>query len=384
MNTLTTMLDAALTKLILNHPFYATLALRNPIEMRDSAWFTQTAGFPALGATDGRSIFLNHERAHEMTNDQLVGLLQHEVEHIARLHSHRMGAREVKKWNIACDHVINLSIKEAGGVLPSGGLYDPQYKGKSEEQVYVLLEDPKGGGIGMPGEAGDGEDEIDALLPPPADFTNDEAESVRESVVQAANIARARGKMPGHMQYLLDQLAPPSKDWRQELDEFVTATCTSDYSWARPNRMYVAQSVYLPGLASIDQMGALAVIIDTSGSVSVAELQQYFGDLCAAVEAVNPLALHVVYVDSEVSKVESFDHPGDAEVRSVAARYGGGGTDMTVGLDWVDENIPDVAATIVFTDGGTPFGSERRYPVLWAISDNVEAPWGRTIRIPRN
>lgn len=370
-----TRLDSALTQLVVNHPFYASIALRNPVETRDSAWFVQAAGFPAVGATDGRSIFINHERVNELSIGQLVGLLQHEVEHIARLHSSRLGMRDVTQWNCACDHVINLSILEEGGALPDGGLHDPQYTGLSEEQVYDRLESEPDG-------VGGGGNDIDALLPPPPDFSEDDVDSIKEAVVQAANIAKARGKMPGHLQHLLDQLAPPSKDWRQELDEFVTATCTSDYSWARPNRMYVTQGVYLPGLASVDQMGALAVVIDTSGSVSNDELRQYFGDLCAAVEAVNPLALHMVYVDSDVSHTESFDNPRDAEVRAVAARLGGGGTDMTVGLDWVDDNVPDVAAAIVFTDGGTPFGSERQYPVLWAISGRTEAPWGRTITIP--
>ena len=56
---------------------------------------------------------------------------------------------------------------------------------------------------------------------------------------------------------------------------------------------------------------------------------------------------------------------------------------MTVALDYIDEHIEDVKACIVFTDGGTPFGHERDYPTLWAITEKgIQADMGRTVYVP--
>lgn len=368
----------ALTRMVTDHPFYACLVMNRDIVRVNNKQATAAAGFPARGYTDGRDIFINVDQLHDISVAQLSGLIRHEAEHKARLHSFRMGTRNARKWNRACDYIINNGIIADGESLPSGGLADPKFNGMNEEQVYNLLPDEDGDEGGKPGVGGD-EGDGDALLPPPCDFDANEAEEVKEQVYRAAAAAKAQGKLPGHVREILDHLAPPKKNWQQELKEFVNAVCELDYSWNRCNRMFLTAGVYLPGRQSVDRMGPLGVVLDTSGSVSAEELRQYFGDLKAAVEAVHPLKLIILYVDAGVSKVVEFDEPHGADIEEVAARHGGGGTDMTVGLQWLEDEVPDLEAAIVFTDGDTPFGHERSFPVLWGISSNKEAPWGRTL-----
>ena len=58
----------------------------------------------------------------------------------------------------------------------------------------------------------------------------------------------------------------PPVDWRDVLRAFVAAAACNDYSWSRPNRRFVWQGLYLPGLHSED-IGEVVIAIDTSGSV---------------------------------------------------------------------------------------------------------------------
>lgn len=380
------MLDKAMNALVLSEPFYACILLQRTLVEYNNEQMRAYAGRPYLAVTDGTTITINTERVVQdgVGRNQLIGLLQHEVEHIARLHPWRRQGRDHNVWNQACDHVINLSILAGGGSLPEGGLADSKYNNWTEEEVYVDLMDKRESGQkngGMGGEPGDGDD-VDLMMEPENSTREADMAEAKELVIQAAGAAKARGKLPGHAKHLLDGLAPPSKDWREELKEFVVSFSQTDYSWNRPSRMWVTRGVYLPSMDSDGAMGTLVTIFDTSGSVSNDELRIYFGDLCAAVEAVRPTCVKILYVDSGVSAVDTFDSPTDADIRAVARREGGGGTDMRVGLDWIDENLDDVAACIVFTDGDTPFGQPRNYPVLWAISGTAVSPWGRTLTLP--
>jgi predicted metal-dependent peptidase len=60
---------------------------------------------------------------------------------------------------------------------------------------------------------------------------------------------------------------------------------------------------------------------------------------------------------------------------------GGGGTDLTRIFDWVQSERIAPQAAIVFTDGYTPYGQSPTYPVMWAMSTDVVAPFGTTIHV---
>ena len=129
-------------------------------------------------------------------------------------------------------------------------------------------------------------------------------------------------------------------------------------------------------------MRNITVVIDTSGSMGDEELKQMFGEVCGAVEETCPGKVTVVYCDAAVNHVDIFDNvPTADDIRQSAKRVGGGGTDMPAALDWIDEHVEDPVACIVMTDGYTPFGEERAYPTLWAISSHIEAEWGETVRV---
>lgn len=103
-------LSLAKAKLVLNHPFFASLVLGMNIEEKDAEFFA-FAPSPTM-ATDGKNIYYFKEFVESLTVNQVVGVLAHEGCHVGFLHHTRRQSRNVTVWNIACvrgDSLISMA-----------------------------------------------------------------------------------------------------------------------------------------------------------------------------------------------------------------------------------------------------------------------------------
>lgn len=121
----------ARAQLVLHQPFFGVLALNLKIVENNKI---------ETMATDGRCLYYSRPFLDEIDADELIFGWAHEVDHCALKHHLRRNGRDKELWNIACDHVINLSLKKAGFKVPKWAFCDPQYEGLRAEDVYRLLE----------------------------------------------------------------------------------------------------------------------------------------------------------------------------------------------------------------------------------------------------
>ena len=396
------LMQRAMVRMTGQHVFYATIAMNMRIvEKSGDELRRMSGGLTHAMATDGVHIFVNPEWFEKLPLQQAVSVLVHEVEHVARLHPFRRGARDPAQWNWAADAVINQSIKTSGGQLPEGCVDGSPYAGQTEEQIYAARAQQRssqksakgkgnGGQDGQDGQDGqEGQDDPhghphDAVLKAP-DTSKAAEHATKQLIAKAAQVAKMKGCLPAHMRGEIDELLNPTVDWREPLRRFLTEIAYTDYSWQRINRRYVASGIYLPGLSGEGAMRKLGVVIDTSGSIGMRELTFYFSELCGAIEEASPGKLVVAYCDAEVQHADVFDSPDVAQVSATKKRHGGGGTSMPAGLAWFEEHHPDVTAVIVLTDMYTDFGTEPPFPVLWATETvGRVAPYGETLVISMN
>lgn len=125
----------ARAELVLGHPFFAALALRLPLHEDTQcrcAW------------TDGTRLAYNPSRVCSLPLEQLVGVLGHEVLHVACGHHLRRQGRDERLWNTACDHAINWICLDAGLKLPDGYVDDPDLRNLPVEEIYARLLSKKG------------------------------------------------------------------------------------------------------------------------------------------------------------------------------------------------------------------------------------------------
>jgi predicted metal-dependent peptidase len=163
------------------------------------------------------------------------------------------------------------------------------------------------------------------------------------------------------------------------LREFVAATARNDYSWARPNRRFVSQGLYLPGLRS-EELGSVVLAVDTSGSISEAALGAFAAEANAVLAAYD-CAVTVLYHDTEVQKVQTW---ASADGPLVLDPVGGGGTSHGCVFDWLIASGVEPACVICLTDLETEFPPRHpAAPVLWAVvgTPSTAPPFGRVVAL---
>lgn len=348
----------AKVSMIVDHPFYATLAL--------SMEFIEDRNI-LTACTNGKWIKYNPDYIGKLKKEEVIGVIVHEVMHVANLHHLRLGNRNHKKFNIAADYSMNDLILKSGIKLPPDTLFSHKFNNMSSEQIYDLLPDDidaKSIGDVEPGEEQD----------------KTEEERVKLLIAKAATVARQQGKLPANLDRFVSNTIKPKVNWREVLVRFLTERSISDYTWKKPNRRYLP--TYLPSLDSVDVLGKIVLVVDTSASIDDKMLQMFAGEIADIMNYIS-MDLLVLYVDTVVSATQTFESGDDVKLRA----QGGGGTDYRPAWEYMRTNDIDPTCTIYFTDGYCDsFPSEPAHPVLWVIYDNLnfKAPFGEIIEITKN
>jgi predicted metal-dependent peptidase len=386
MSTASDLFAKARAALLVNAPFWGVLSLRlAPIE--DPSIQTMQ--------TDGVSIHYNPDFVAGLSRSVLRSAIAHETLHCAALHHTRREGRDLRRWNIACDHAINPLLAQAGFELPEGALLDPAYAGMSAEDIYARL--PEDGGEND-GEEGDNRNSEDpgsmggVSDPPPGSGDPDQpnpsgtrapsaADLARQeedwaiATAQAEATAKAMGLAAGDAARSIRAQVAPRVDWRDVLRRYLSAAAKSDYAWTPPNRRYIAQGLYLPSLRS-ETLGPVVVAVDTSGSIDDETLAAFSAETAAILYEAAAEAVHVVYCDAAVRATERFE-PGEAIRLSPQGR---GGTAFRPVFDWIGQSDIQPACVVYLTDlDGADFGPVPDYPVLWVSTWKTSAPFGEVI-----
>jgi predicted metal-dependent peptidase len=372
----------ATTTLITTQPFFAVLLFR----LRKVADPTAKTMW-----TDGIYLGYNPSFVLSIHRDELVGVLAHEVIHVAGLHPWRQGARDNGAWNVACDQVANALLADVKLVLPAGCI--PGIPGKSPEELYVAPPPSAQGGASQgsgsapsPGNSPARHVDPQAADPPDTDpggcgevrapsrpdgtplsegERTQQMEEVRVAVQQAMNAATRAGAVPAGLKRLVDEAVDPQIPWREILAQFVDAQSRHDFSWVHPNRRYAGSGIILPSLWS-PAYGQIVMGCDTSGSVSKDQLREICGEVIGALEAYEERGqtptLTVAWFDSEV-------YPQTVESAEELDPQGGGGTKFSVVFEWVVEQEEHPRGIVMVTDGHcSDYGNDPGIPVLWVLT----------------
>jgi predicted metal-dependent peptidase len=376
-------LTEAMSKLIASHPFFAVL-------LTQLATLTENSDMKAPARTNGKTIEVHPKQFGDMSLDERVFVLAHECLHIVYQHIPRgkewqdkgigpdFKPYSHKKMNQATDYVINATLTESSvGVMPVGGLHNPRFTSADQaEEVYCQLPDDDDND-----DPDSGFDDHDYDNADNADTPSDG--EVKTALASAANAAKAQGKLPGALARMVGDIIDPKQDWKEQLRDFVQTTIgTGERTWKRPNKrkLVVPPHVYMPGQQGT-RTGNLAVVIDTSGSISNDELTTFLSEATAIMSETTPERLTIFWTDSKVSGIDEVD---DIETLPELEPKGGGGTDMEAAFPEIDAHYEyDVTACIVLTDGYTSYNEDNApdYPVLWCMTTDQQSPYGKNIQL---
>ncbi|MEV5651100.1 VWA-like domain-containing protein [Nocardia sp. NPDC052254] len=351
-------------------------------------------------------VFVGHTPVRE-----LASILVHEVSHLLRDHHGRCdrfarehnltGRAERLRMNIAADAEINDDAFGDGLVRPEGAILPRTLGLAGGELMEDYLRQFRLGCLTQRmvwldcGSGADGLDREWELGPDGADGLGGvECDAVRFQV--ARGIDGRPGDTPrGWRRWAQEALHPP-QPWRDLLRAAVRAAASApgvgdDYTYGRPAR----RSAGLPGvvLPSLRHTPArVSVIIDTSGSVSDAELGSALLETVAITRALGGRRdlVSVLSCDAAARIAHPLCRAGGIPL------IGGGGTDLRAGFTRAlhAHHRPDVI--VVLTDGHTPWPIaqppcrtvvgvfDRQRP--WNEDDPDHVPsrppdWARVVRI---
>lgn len=382
------LLGVAVTDLILDQPFYASLILH--LE-RVVAWYMPTM------ATDGKRLYYNPSFTCALKPAEVLGVLAHEACHVANLHCLRREGRDPLRWNLECDHVVNHIVSRLGHLQLPAGAMDPidDTPERLYEQQHCKPPKDNGGNGGDNGTPNGSDGQDPGGCGGVMDTTNDQGqplsgaeleEATAEAklrVKRAMNAAKAAGKLPADMERHFNDVLAPVLPWREILARFVAEITRDDYTWRSPNKRYMASTgMYLPD-SRMPRIARIIFAVDTSGSMGDAQITEAIAEVNGCLEtsrALGRATLSVAWCDTEVHEQELTDI-GQALPR------GGGGTSFAPVIDhYADE---DIAGIIYYTDGYCDDFTRRSappsFPVLWLLNGEHNAsfspPFGDVIKL---
>lgn len=382
-------INKQVVRLVLDHPFFASLVMRMPI--------TERAGIPTF-CTDGRHIYYNKEYADSLDDQTIRGVLCHEVLHPALGHLWRFKGKDMDIANQACDHAINLFIEEYNSkapaslklTLPDGGCCDPEYAGLSAEEIYSILmhekqqeeeqgkqpdKKPSAGEFTEPGdgEPGDGDEQGEGEAPP---FGTEEKDW-QIALEQAAQVAKIQGRMPGGAEALIKARHKPSVPWVDVLRRFVGKASNNDFSMEIPDKRFAEDDLFVETLYD-ESVGDVVFAVDTSGSIPNGLLEKFSSEAEDVLATVRPNKLWFVQCDSKIHECTAYS-PGDKVTSTLKGR---GGTNFRPVFDLIKTKQLQPECVVYLTDGMGSFPDKQPcYPVLWLDYGGTKYPWGEVVRV---
>lgn len=339
----------------------------------------------------------------------LASVLVHEVSHLIRDHHGRSdrfarahdltGPAERLRMNIAADAEINDDAFGDGLVVPRGAVLPAALGLDSGKLMEEYLREFRLGRHTQDmawldcGSGADGLDRAWELGPDGADALSDQdREAARFRVAQG--IAGRPGTASAGWRRWAEQVLHPPQPWRDLLGAALRAATAAggigdDYTYGRPARRAAAlPGLVLPSLRRTPPR--VAVVIDTSGSVSDTDLGSALLETAAITRAVGGRRDLVTVISCDAAA-----HIAAPVCRATAIPLiGGGGTDLRTGFTQALRTRPDVI--VALTDGFTPWPDTRppcrtvvglfgrQFSASYSTADYIPdrpPPWARVVRI---
>lgn len=323
-------------------------------------------------------------------------------------------------WWIAANMEIACLLDDDGWQLPEGTPFPKQFKfedGQIAEVYYRLLEDEaekhgkksvlnKAGIQSFQTQDGDGQEESGGenqnKRPNPGSSVDGEQKSWEENyseenglnesektqIQQAvAEAAKTIGKLPAGLARWAKALTEYRIDWKKETRSLMRnaiemARGIGDYSYSKFRRRAPIVGVMLP--ASVQHKLKIAVVIDTSGSMSDSEISEALTEVNSILKNLPTSdGAYVVCVDAAVHSAKKVFDASQIEVK------GRGGTDVTVGIDYALQKRPRPDVIVLITDGFTPYPKESvGIPIICVIvsqgTTNGIPSWMKVVKITKD
>ena len=418
-------------ELLMKHPFSGSMALHL------APYFTADPAMPT-SCTDGASIAIDAEFFKNLSDEERMVVIAHNVWHCALLHWDRQKQIGNDVFDYAADLEIDLLLQKDHfkfPVLP----HDAEWENLSLEQICELLpakidrklfwdmhlrkesriggtsgqfpeaekekenhggksesnsdeekssessdngKEKENAGVGEPktngqGNAGDADQNSNGQgneLNAESAMPVMDSETWKKIRQECAGKCKGRGTLPADMENLFLAEESSTQNWKEILRDCISMCISHSRTWIPPNRRHVYRKLYLPGTTRETKL-EIVIAIDTSGS-TFEYLQQFLDELSTIFRSFGEYHVTIINCDADISSVKEYSSEDGEEFTSEYKFTGGGGTDLRPPFQYVEDNLDTLPQCLLyFTDGFGPAPDEApAYPVLWCLTPDGKVP----------
>jgi predicted metal-dependent peptidase len=405
--------EKAKARLMLDHPYFGTLAAALKLEQSDNI---------EAFLSDGNHLQYNDEYFDNASVEEIEFALANGAMHTVLKHQNRAGERYEWLWQLATDYTINAMLVKNGLQLPDRANFQERFEGMYAEEVYEMLRsdimnEELSNDESLSEQAYDeqGKSNNDRVsqegMEAPKDWneegnrprqnaTNDSSnsnhanknevrhkedeeplediqalqEELKEHFEQIFQKLNRQGTLPKDLKFVVPEYFSYNVDWRELLYGYIATYAKSTYAFVPPNMKYLYRGIYLPSLSS--DLLRIVISIDTSGSVNESLLSTFLGEINSIMQSYPNYEIDLLTADAKVQSHRVF-LPGEVLEYEVS---GGGGTDFRPVFEYIDQQMNYPTLLLYFTDGmGTFPEMEPTYDVMWIMPEEVEVPFGEVM-----
>jgi len=358
----------------------------------------ETERLPTAGVDDRNNLFYNPDFISGLSDEEVEGVLCHEVMHLALECFGRVGERNKSLWNIAQDIIINNIIIQNEGEIPEMAIVPQNNKVTLEqfgtleniddeysESVYAWLREnqPEERTISSFDELVEGDgDEEGAAIPEEAEEIEESDEFEKTGKGTSGDVEwsrelekaahQSKGDTPAGVEGLIDSKRSDDVDWRTLVRTTISELNPYSQTYRRPHKNSHSVGYYIPSQKKDGEINVIAVL-DTSGSVSDKHLSKFVGEVINIINTYERIDLTVIQHDAEVQDVETYTNPTAKSFQTFEIAGRGGTSHVPVFNHIEDEDLSDSKTIIVcMTDGYTsvPEQVPTSNSIIWVVNNH--------------
>lgn len=419
-------IEKAFKRLLIKNPFYGLFCLSLPKRVTTSV-DTLAVGKKGINC----ELLINPEFWEQHTDDEQIALLTHELSHICLQHMFISDSfSDPMLFNISADLEVNSYIEN----LPSSactadkvgldrGLgtkyyYEQLSKQQQQQNNAKSPQKPCNGGQGgnnsqqqsnssqstdenqtNPTPGKNAEEKNNSQYPENISGKfkeidthstwkefNDVPEATKQLIQNnivtivkntAEQVEKQHGTIPGELQEMIEKLRkkkPEVFNWKAYFRRLLGSIYDVNIRSTRRK-----ESKRFIGAAGIQHKKKVSILVavDTSGSVSSKELQDFFSEIEYIYKA--GARITILECDTRINKIVEYDG------KIIPAIVGRGGTDFNPPVDYYVKHKKEYASLIYFTDGECNLPEKHPEGMVWVItSDGMHQKYpGKAIYIPK-
>jgi predicted metal-dependent peptidase len=372
--SLETKIAQAKAKLLVEYPYFGTLASRLEFVVNDDLESFKS---------DGAKVEFRQEYLLELELSEVEFILANGAMHRVLAHQNRKNRRSGWLWQMATDIAINDMLLQNGMHMPYGAQYRKRFEGMYAEEIYEELKSDI---------LRDDELEYEADEPDDVQTQQNKEEKKEQSSVSTqeelltqqliaeeakqllASLKDSGEELPKSLERFFKITEDAKLDWRMLLQEAIDRFFRDDYRLMPPSKKLLYEGVYLPSNTS--EHFRLCIAVDTSASVDTQLLNIFLSEVSFIMEAVKNYTIELLLCDDKIHTHKSFVSGEPLEL----SLKGEGATDFRPVFQYVQEYLDDVKLLLYFTDLEGFFPKDAPpYPCYWVVPREKDVPFGSLV-----